>query len=82
MRKPPINLTQYTHKMPRRCHALLVILDGGKVEHPEFVAYSRDEFATEMAKWKRTVLPTLRRSNVEFWELHNGDHQAVNLLNR
>lgn len=82
MRKPPINLTEYTHKMPRRCHALLVILDGGKVEHPEFVAYSRDEFAAAMAKWKRTVLPTLRRSNVEFWELHNGQHSCVNLLNR
>ena len=82
MRKPPINLTQYTHKMPKRCHALLVILDGGKVEHPEFVAYSWDEFADELAKWKKAVLPTLKRSNVDFWELHNGDHQAVNLLNR
>lgn len=46
------------------------------------MAYSRDEFAEAMAKWKRTVLPTLRRSNVEFWELHNGEHTAVNLLNR
>lgn len=82
MRKPPIKLTQYTDKLPQRCRALLVILDGGKVEHPEFVTYSRDEFASEMAKWKRNVLPTLRRSNVEFWEVHNGEHTCVNLLNR
>ena len=38
--------------------------------------------AREMAKWKRNVLPTLRRSNVEFWEVHNGEHTCVNLLNR
>ena len=82
MRKPPIRLTQYTDKMPRRCHALLLILDGGKVENPEFVAYSRDEFAEKMAKWKREVLPTLRKSVVEFWELHNQELNHVNLLNR
>lgn len=82
MRKPPIKLTQYTDKMPRRCHALLLILDGGKVENPEFVAYSRDEFADKMAKWKREVLPSLKKSVVEFWELHNGSHACVNLLNR
>jgi hypothetical protein len=46
------------------------------------VAYSRDEYADELAKWKRTVLPTLKRSNVDFWELHNGNHAPVNLLNR
>lgn len=82
MRKAPINLMMYAHKMPQRCRALLVILDGGKVEHPEFVAYSKDEYAKEMSKWKRTVLPTLRRSNVEFWELVNGTLTNVNLLNR
>lgn len=82
MRKPPINLVMYAHKMPRRCRALLVILDGGKVEHPEFVAYDEVEYQKEMSKWKRTVLPTLRRSNVEFWELTNGHLEKVNLLNR
>ena len=82
MRKPPINLIQYVNKMPRRCHALLVILDGGKVENPEFVAYSKDEYSDELAKWKRRVLPTLKRSKVEFWELHNGELANVNLLNR
>ena len=82
MRKPPINLTQYTDKMPRRCHALIVLLDGGKVEHPEFVAYSRDEYADKLSKWKREVLPSLRRSVVEFWELHNQELNPVNLLNR
>ena len=82
MRKPPIKLTEYVSKMPRRCHSLLVILDGGKVENPEFVAYSKDDYSDELAKWKRRVLPTLRRSNVEFWELHNGELTNVNLLNR
>jgi len=82
MRKPPIKLIEYVHKMPRRCRSLLVIIDGGKVENPEFVAYTKDEFSAEMSKWKRTVLPTLKRSNVEFWELHNGELSNVNLLNR
>jgi hypothetical protein len=87
MAKPPLKLTEYVSKMPRRCHALIVILDGGKVENPEFVCYRRegdnDEcFTTAFSKWKRKVLPTLKRSNVEFWELHNGELTNVNLLNR
>ena len=87
MAKPPLKLTEYVSKMPKRCHALLVILDGGKVENPEFVCYRRegdnDEcFSTAMDKWRRKVLPTLKRSNVNFWELHNGELTKVNLLNR
>lgn len=78
--KPPLNLQSYVAKVPR--HALFVILDGSDVQNPEFVATSKDEYADKFQKWKRTVLPTLKKSVVEFWELHDKEFVKVNLLNR
>lgn len=78
--KPPINLQSYVAKVPR--HALFVILDGSDVQNPEFVALGQDEFMTKLQKWKRTVLPTLRKSVVDFWELHNKEFTKVNYLHR
>ena len=78
--KPPINLQSYINKVPK--HVLFVILDGGDVQNPEFVANGMGEFEENLQKWKRTVLPTLRKSVVEFWELHNKQFTKVNYLNR
>lgn len=78
--KPPINLQMYKYKVPR--HAFFVILDGGDVQNPEFVAddmgHGPDGWWARYSKWKRTVLPTLKRSVVEYWELHDGEFTKVN----
>lgn len=62
-------------------HSLILVLDG-RVENPEFSVSSREEFDERLAKWKRSLLPTLKRSNVEFWELHRGEFTRVNYLSR
>lgn len=77
MRKPPINLIRLACKLPKRSHALILILDG-RVENPEFVVPhlegDNDEcWNIKLAKWKRSVYPTLTRSVVEYWEYHNGE---------
>lgn len=80
MKKPPINLQMYKYKVPK--HAFFVILDGSDVQNPEFVSHDMghgpEGWHAQYARWRRTVLPTLRRSVVEFWELHDGEFTQVN----
>lgn len=72
MRRPPLKIQLLSPKLPP--HAFVVILDGD-VQNPEFVAYHMEGgndrcWDHNLAKWKRTVLPSLRRSNCEFWQKH------------
>lgn len=76
MAKPPLKLQHYVAKMPRSIHAFFAIVDG-YVDNPEFVAdYLEGDneycWSRNMQKWKREVLPTLKRSKVTYWELHKG----------
>jgi hypothetical protein len=77
MRKPPLRLIEYVNKMPRRCRSLLVILDGGRVENPEFVVWDRDSFTEELWKWKRKEV-RVAGSHVEFWAKHGQEFYRIN----
>jgi hypothetical protein len=83
MKKPPLKLVQLAAKLPKRSYALILILDG-RVENPEFVAYHREGNNDKcwnycLAKWKKTVYPTLERSNVQYWEYNCGQLSPIKL---
>lgn len=47
--KAPILMEAMLAKMPTRCYALILVIDG-RVENPEFVVWDRDSFNEEL--WK------------------------------
>ena len=47
--KAPIAMQAMLAKMPTRCYALVLVIDG-RVENPEFVVWDKDSFNEEL--WK------------------------------
>ena len=47
--KAPIAMQAVLAKMPTRCFALILVIDG-RVENPEFVVWDRDSYNEEL--WK------------------------------
>ena len=47
--KAPISMQAVIAKMPVRCYALILVIDG-RVENPEFVVWDKDSFNEEL--WK------------------------------
>lgn len=47
--KAPVTMQEMLAKMPVRCYALILVIDG-RVENPEFVVWSEDSFNEEL--WK------------------------------
>ena len=47
--KAPITMQAMIAKMPTRCYALILVIDG-RVENPEFVVWDKDSFDEEL--WK------------------------------
>ena len=65
---PPTAMAHMAAKMPRRSHALFLVIDG-RVENPEFVVWDLDSFREELWKWKRKEV-RVSGSHVEFWAKH------------
>lgn len=59
-------------KMPTRCFALFLVIDG-RVENPEFVVWGEDDFKAEMWKWKKKGV-RVDGHNVEFWARKGTKH--------
>jgi hypothetical protein len=63
--KAPIAMQAMLAKMPNRCYALILVIDG-RVENPEFVVWDRDSFNEEL--WK-TLKKGIRAAgtHIEFY---------------
>ena len=67
---PPSAMAHMAAKMPRRSHALFLVIDG-HVENPEFVVWTLDAFRDELWQWKRKEVRANGR-HIEFWAKHDG----------
>jgi hypothetical protein len=63
-------------KMPRRSHALFLVIDG-RVENPEFVVHDLESYREELWKWKRKAVRVDGR-HVEFWCKHDASFYRFN----
>lgn len=63
--KAPIAMQAVLAKMPTRCFALILVIDG-RVENPEFVVWDRDSFAEEIWKWRKKGV-RVAGDHVEFY---------------
>lgn len=70
-------MTLMANKMPRRSHALFLIIDG-RVENPEFVVWGLDDYRDELWKWKKTP-HTIAGKNVEYWAKIGEDIRRINI---
>lgn len=73
---PPTMMAHMAAKMPRRSHALILIIDG-RVENPEFVVHDIESYREELWKWKRKEVRVAGR-NVEFWAKHDSKFFRIN----
>lgn len=63
--KAPIAMQAVLAKMPTRCFALILTVDG-RVENPEFVVWDKDSFAEELWKWRKKGV-RVAGDHVEFY---------------
>jgi hypothetical protein len=74
---PPTAMSHMASKMPRRSHAMFLIIDG-RVENPEFVVHDIDSYREELWKWKRKD-NRVAGSHIEFWAKHDQQFFRFNI---
>jgi hypothetical protein len=75
--RPPETMLVMSHKMPRKSHAMFLVVDG-KVENPEFVVWTLKGFREELWKWKRKD-NRVAGNHIEYWAKHDRDFYRFNI---
>lgn len=78
MRLPPTQILEQAAKMPKRSHALFIIVNGEPL-NAEFCVWGLDDYFDEIWQWKKRPHADLNGKHVEAWAKLGKEWKRINL---